>query len=300
MPFANDRQQASPKKAKRYGWYRKYNGFPSHPKWRTIARKLDIHVSRIVHVVDVLLDCASKNRRGGWIGNFDLEDCAETCDMPVEEVASIYRELEDREWIGEDHIAEWADRNPDLEDPTAAERQRRRRARILVRRKIAQGRQITEQEAAILSHVTSSVAPPPLPPQRSQPLGVFLRVEPEDEGNPESVSIARIATAANARVYLLGTGSNGPTDWGTAAAVVADKSGMRVFAADSTIRRWLAEIEGDVIALAEIIDNANHGGVSGEAFDRVVRMGIARHQIEKHRGPQLPLQPVALTGGKRG
>ena len=149
-----------------------------------------------------------------------------------------------------------------------------------------------------MSRVTTGNIPPAAPPSR-QPLGVFLRVEPDDESDPEAVNIAMMATAANARVYLLGSGTNGPTDWGAAAQVVADKAGMRVFAADSTIRRWMSEIEGDVIALAELIDGANHAGVSGEAFDRVVHQGIARHQMEKHRGPQLPLHPVSLVGGKR-
>jgi hypothetical protein len=294
------RTPAPEKKPKRYGWFRKYNGFPSHPKWRAIARKTGIHVSRVVHVIDCLFDCASKNRKGGWIGNFDFEDCAETCDMPVTEVLMIYRELDEREWLAEEFIGDWGERQPDMEDPTAAERQQRRRARIKVRKKIAAGVQITEHEAALLtSRVTPAGTPPPKPAQM-QPLGVFLRVTPEDPDNPEAVNVARIATAANARVYLLGSGTNGPTDWGTAAAVVADKAGMRVFAADTTIRRWLSELGGDVGALAEIIDNTNHGGVCGEAFIRVVQQGIARVAIEKQRGAQLPFPPAAIAGGKHG
>lgn len=291
----NDASSAA-KKPKRYGWYRKYNGFPSHPKWRAIARTTGIHVSRVVHVVDCLFDCASKNRKGGWIGNFDFEDCAETCDIPIEEVLSIYKELQEREWISEEYIGDWGDRNPDIEDPTAAERQRRRRARITVRKKLATGQQITEGEAALLASRVTGSAPPP----QRQPgsLGVFMRVEPEDPDDPECVNVARVATAANAQVYLLGGGTNGPTDWGAAASVVADKGGMRVFAADTTIRRWLSELGGDVVALADIIDSANQGGVSGAAFERVVRMGIARVAMEKQRGPQLPLQPVALKGGR--
>lgn len=283
-----------PVKAKRYGWYRTYNDYPSHPKWRIVSRKSGAHVSVVVHTVDCLFACASKNRRGGWIGNFSLDECAEIVDVPVETVANIYRVLEELEWLGEDYILDWADRNPDQEDPTAAERQRRKRARVLVRKKLARGQPITDEEAGLLSRVTANT-----PPQvnRPQPLGVFMRVEAEDESNPEAVNAALIATAANARMYLLGNGT--ASDWGSASGVVADKMGMRRFAADTTIRRWLGEIDGDVVALATIIDDANHDALQLDRFESIVRQAIARIAREKHSGATLPFPPAAIAGGRK-
>lgn len=284
----------APAKVKRYGWYRTYNDFASHPKWRIVARKSGAHVSNVVHTVSCLFACASKNRKGGWIGNFSLDECAETVDVPTDTVANIYRVLEELEWLGEDYILDWADRNPDQEDPTAAERQRRKRARVQVRKKLARGQPITEDEAGLLSRVTAST-PPPV--NRPQPLGVFMRVEPNDENNPEAVNAAMLSTAANARMYLLGNGT--ATDWGTASAVVADKMGMRRMAADSAIRKWLGEVDADVVALATIIDDANHDALSLDRFESIVRQGIARIAREKHSGASLPFPPAAIAGGRK-
>lgn len=283
------------KKVKRYGWYRTYEDFIAHPKWRLVAAKAGVPLTEVHSMAQALFSCASKNRKNGWIANFDPFECAIMLDIAPEHVASIYRTFEEIDWVVDGYIVDWADRNPDQEDPTAADRQRNARARKIARRKLGAGQTLTEAETLLLSRVT----PYSLEPPRShEGLATFDPIDPVGD-SPEEVNRARIETGHRARIYLFGNGTNGPTDWGPASAVVADKLGMRRFAADTTIRRWLGEVDGDHVALATLIDGANHQGTLGESFEAIIRQGIGRVAMEKHKGAQLPLPPRLFEGGKK-
>jgi hypothetical protein len=283
------------KQVKRYGWFRTYEDFVSHPKWRLVAVKADVHVTMVHSMAQSLFSCASKNRKNGWIGNFDPFECAVNLDMKPDQVARVYQVFEEIDWIADDYIVDWADRNPDQEDPTAAERQRNARARKRARKKFAAGKPLTDAEIMLLSRVTSGNANEP--PRAHEGLATFEPVEPRSDDIGE-INAANMETMRRARLYLFGNGT--AQDWGPASAVVADKMGMRRMAADTTIRRWLAEVNGDLIALAGIIDGANHDGLRGESFENVLRQAIARVSREKNNGGSLQFGPAVVTGGKTG
>jgi hypothetical protein len=284
--------QPSARKVKRYGWYRTYEDFIAHPKWRLVAAKADVPLTQVHSMAQALFSCASKNRKNGWIGNFDPFECAVTLDISPDAVARVYLTFEQIDWVADGYIVDWADRNPDQEDPTAAERQRNARARKIARRKFAAGQTLTDTETLLLSRVTGFNGGEP--PRATEALGVFEIVDPHGDGI-EEINAAKVETARRARLYLFGNGT--ATDWGPASAVVADKMGMRRMAADTTIRRWLGEVSGDLVVLATIIDGANHDGLRGESFEAVLRQAIGRVVREKNNGGSLLFPPSPLKGG---
>lgn len=286
----------APKKVKRFGWHRVYDDFPTHPKWRLVAARSGARLTEVVALVEVLFCCAAKNRKNGWIGNFDPYEAGVALDLSPDIIVNIYRALEDQDWIDNGFIVDWQDRNPDREDPTAAQRQRNSRARKAARRKFAMGQPLTEEEHALLSRVTT-LPPPPEPLPRGH--GAFAVVEPVDE-TPEAIADAKLATEANASAYLLGGGTGSVYDWGPASAVVADRAGMRRMAADTTIRRWLTLIGGDKVTLASLIDDCHHDGLRGESFIRLIEQRIGQIAACATRGPALPLPPAAIRGGRNG
>ncbi|MGD0333926.1 MAG: hypothetical protein ABSA90_11815 [Xanthobacteraceae bacterium] len=75
---------------------------------------------------------ANANLPRGSLEGFSLAALAAYWDLPNEdELARVYAALKhpDVGWIDQDHLVTFWERNPDVEDTTAAERQRRFRAR---------------------------------------------------------------------------------------------------------------------------------------------------------------------------
>src|SRR5688572_15066905 len=119
-----------PAHMKRYFWFRLYDDFDRHPKWRQIAKATGQHVTVVMSMAASLLCAASRARSNGNIEHVDMEELAEVLDVPVEHVALIYAEFERRGWLQDGFIVDWVQRQPQYEDPNAAERQRRRRAKL--------------------------------------------------------------------------------------------------------------------------------------------------------------------------
>ncbi len=132
MPAAAPR----PPHRKRYGWLRLYNDFPTHPKWALVATMTCVDKSRVVAIVAYVLTIANKGKPRGSIADFDMLECAAGLAIPPDEVRRVYKTLEDRDWIQQGFISTWDDRQPDAEDPTAAERQKRARQRKKERRRM--------------------------------------------------------------------------------------------------------------------------------------------------------------------
>lgn len=125
-----------PARGRTFGWYRVYNGFVGHRKWRSIARATNIELVRVQSIVAAFLEEANQSEPRGSLADFDVFDCAACLEVEAEEVARIYAELEHRQWIIHDHIATWAKRQPDREDPEATERKQRSRANLKATRKM--------------------------------------------------------------------------------------------------------------------------------------------------------------------
>ena len=116
-----------PPRPKRYGWWRIYNGFFDHPKWKVVASHAQVHVTVVHSVVGKLLECANKARPTGSVERFSIPECAASLDLSEGIIERVYGTLDGLGWIDQGFIPEWYDRQPD--DPTAAERMARARAK---------------------------------------------------------------------------------------------------------------------------------------------------------------------------
>jgi hypothetical protein len=134
---------------KRYDWFRLYNDFLGHPKFRYVARQCAMSICEVSMIAVALLRTANRSRPRGWVRGFSLIDCGAALDIDPDKVGEVYRKLEELGWIDNDYLATWDERQPDKEDPTAAERQRRRREKLRLERagKAARDRQFEERDA---------------------------------------------------------------------------------------------------------------------------------------------------------
>jgi len=133
----------APNRDKRFGWYRLYEDFCGHPKWLLVAERAGVELSRVEAIVQRMFQAASKARAEGNMGGFDLEVCAASARIPVEQVVAVYRVLGEMGFHQQGFIVDWAARNP--RDKTATERQRAKRARDEAKRAVAMGIATHEQ-----------------------------------------------------------------------------------------------------------------------------------------------------------
>jgi hypothetical protein len=106
-------------------------------------------ICEVSMIAVALLRTANRSRPRGWVRDFSVIDCGAALDIEPEKVGEVYRKLEELGWIENDYLATWDERQPDREDPTAAERQRRRRDKLKLERagKAARDRQFEERDA---------------------------------------------------------------------------------------------------------------------------------------------------------
>jgi hypothetical protein len=134
---------------RRYDWFRLYNDFLGHPKFRYVARQCGMSICEVSMIAVALLRTANRSRPRGWVRDFSVIDCGAALDIEPEKVGEVYRKLEELSWIDNDYLSTWDERQPDREDPTAADRQRRRREKLKRERegKAAQDKQFEERDA---------------------------------------------------------------------------------------------------------------------------------------------------------
>ncbi len=295
-----------PPREKRYGWFRYYNDHPHDPKWRAVAKLANVPIPTVISVTDAILCTANKSSRRGCVEDFNPFECAEAFNIPPDDVARVLAALEGPEiaWIDQDWIVDWFDRQPDSEDPTAKDRQRRRRAR---QKAVRLGLPDPYPPQGAVQRHDSSPVPSRVTPVtlRDVTLDKTRQVTPSEsvaaraqQGSaPQELNSGgsgeSFTDPGQARMWLFGTGT---TETGLGARVVADALGMRLaLTADQAIRRWNNELE-DPVALANIIREADALSLNGKAFENIVQQQIARHLAERINGPSLPLP---LTGLKK-
>jgi hypothetical protein len=253
----------------RYNWWRAYEDIARHPKWRRVSIKSGVELPRVVSIVLDLLCTASKARQArGSISNFDFEDCAAALNIPPDDVAAVMKCLYDIGWLDQEWIVDWMDRNPDKEDPSAADRQRNKRRKDRAQRAVAMGI-ATPAQKELVSRVTAGE--PMLPPGQEERVFDLVLVRP-DSGKPEDVEAARETNEQMARLWLLGDGSTHV--YGSASKMVADYLSVKRLSADLMIRGWLEELGDDVVALAEIIAETDRQALNARAFDNMVRQRV--------------------------
>lgn len=124
-----------PPRDRRYGWFRLYNGFPSHPKWELVSAMTCVEKSRVLGIALCLIEAGNKGTPRGEISEFSLLECAVTLRIDPQEVRRVYKTLEELGWVDQAHITTWDERQPDKEDVTNKERQKAFRRRQKEKRK---------------------------------------------------------------------------------------------------------------------------------------------------------------------
>jgi hypothetical protein len=61
---------------KTWSWFRKYNGFPYHPKWPMVAKRARVRTETVVVIVLLLEDAANRGSPRGNVEEFKFAECA--------------------------------------------------------------------------------------------------------------------------------------------------------------------------------------------------------------------------------
>jgi hypothetical protein len=124
-------------------WCRRPNGFSDYPKWRAVSARSGLDLCTVLAFVNRLEelgnDAVNRGEIRGSIAGFAVEDFAAALSISSENAKKLLETLEhpDIGWIADGMIADFYNRHPETEDPTATERQRRKRSRERILRKLA-------------------------------------------------------------------------------------------------------------------------------------------------------------------
>ena len=311
------RAQGPPTKPtlRRYTWSRLHTDLLDDFRWSLVAKRANAPLPLVEAVVIRLENHANRSKPRGYVGDFSAEALAARWNVEADAIGRIYAELErsDIGWIDQDQLVTFWDRNPDMVDDTAADRQQRVRDRKKGMRQLAmlaaQGR-ITEQqrrerEAALKESREPKALMASWPelstmPSRRDSVTVTTRADhnikqdlvgKEERGLPgEEVGAGFLPEPG---VNIVGFGQ--AQLWLDTEGIKLVTARMQSLATRSRllIERWSAGVEGDLAALVAIILGAIGTNAVGEAFQVVVEDQIGRRRLEA-QGPRLPLPPVAL------
>ena len=112
-------------------WWRAYHGMPVDPRWMVIARRAggECTPGHVVAVWAAMLDRASQSSERGSVVGFDHESIAAFYGWEESLVLGIVEALEEKGLTKGGRVVKWDEKQPDTEDKTRAERQRRWRER---------------------------------------------------------------------------------------------------------------------------------------------------------------------------
>lgn len=291
-------QQAKPYRKRMPGpWYCAYVGFLGHKKWRRVETMTGVHLAFVHNVALALFEAARTAAKDGWIGSFAAEDCAAATNIPVAEVAKVWRALLDIGWIVDDHIVDWMERQPYGPDTeNARERQQRKRDRDKVARKVAAGIATADEIAELdrLKDLSRVMAAQDAPQRPAEIIGPFEPLRASGISRAQD-DLTEQANEVAARVWLFGD-TNAST-LGIASFIIAEVYNLKRLSADWKVRRWADEVEP--LALAQIISAASEQQpqLTRANFRCVVEQAIGRAAEERKAGKSLPFGPTRLRGG---
>jgi hypothetical protein len=125
-------------------WCRRPNGFSDYPKWRAVSKRSGLDLCTVLAFVNRLEelgnDAVNRGEIRGCVASFAVEDFAAALDISSENAKKLLEILEhpDIGWIADGMISDFYNRHPETEDPTATERQQRKRSRDRIRKQLAQ------------------------------------------------------------------------------------------------------------------------------------------------------------------
>lgn len=288
---------------KRYTWSRLHHDLPTMDLWSLVAEMAASERARVEAFVWRLEIYASTNRPRGSLEGFNLRALAAAWRIEADELARIYAALEDVDvgWIEDEVITTFWERNPDEEDPTAADRAKRSRRRRKIKRAMAargagaaeilealerEGVGYPQMGGFSTEGVTrDTVTVTARADQTRQGSGSAL-VENGVPGNAEAPRTAEglasgYQDAASAEVWLTFHGKR----------LLVERMNEPAPRAEQRVERWRAQLSGSSVALASIIDQVSASDLMGARFMVAITEAIARWRREAE-GPSLPLPPV--------
>lgn len=287
--FADAAQKA---RRQRYGWCRLDNDFPDLPIWRAVAARTNVRVHQVVAVV-LRLEClANRSDPRGSVADMSVPEFAAALQLSPNTVARIRAALEEPDiaWVDQDFVVSFHQRNPDHDDHTAAERQRRHRAKL--------------RAARAEYSVQSATGPPGYQQSRDvtrDTVTVTAHQITDKNSNASAAGAARAQEVANKNSGDSGETPGAPDLWleTQGLRIVVERMQCVATIARVKIERWRREVDDDAQALIEILSASDKADFMGARFHNLVVDGIRRHR-HNIRGPQLPLPPAAVRRAGNG
>jgi hypothetical protein len=292
---------------RRYTWSRLHTDLLDDFRWSLVAKRANAALPLVEAVLIRLENHANRSRPRGHVGDFTAEGLAARWNVDADTIGRIYAELEksDIGWIDQDQIVTFWDRNPDIVDDTAADRQQRVRDRkkgmkqlaAMARQGFITEQQRLEREAALKDSKEPKAlmaAWADLSTGASRRDSVTVTTRSDQNINQDLSGKEKRGSSREA----LGTGFFGQ------AQLWLETEGLALLTVRMTIQRpraallierWSAGLDGDLAGLVAIILGAVRTAAIGEAFQTIVENQIGRRQQEAS-GPRLPFPPVGLKG----
>lgn len=290
---------------RRFTWCRIHHELLRKPLWRLVARMAGAPLPYVKLLVVELDLYASENTPRGSVEGFNVAALAADWGLAGDDqLARIYLALEHPEvgWLDQDFIVTFWDRNPDVEDATAAERMRRMRARKKAAKEAARAARETPYPQSRVTH-RNAVTVTTRSDQIKQQAGGISEQEQGESGAAAGTSQAASVEAvhsnsgesgdhlADAEVWLAFEGKR----------IVSERCKWLPSRAWMEITRWRKELLDDVAALAAMIHDGDTMGLAGGKFTDRIRDRIIAYCYEE-KGPALPMPPAVVrkTGGHHG
>lgn len=305
---------------KRYTWSRLHVDLLDDNRWALVAKRANAPLPIVEAVIVRLENHANRSRPRGYVGDFSIEGMAARWNTEADVIARVYAELErsDIGWIDQEQLVTFWDRNPDIVDDTAAERQQRARDRKKGMRELAsQARQgfITEQQrlerelalkdsrepktlmAAWAGLSTAGVTRDSVT-VTTRPDLIINEDGREKEGRGLPREVSGFGTAAHNNGDIVDIGK--AQLWLNTEGQELICKRMMVLRTRATLltERWLPALQNDALALVAIIRAAASTSALGNTFQTLVETQIEQRQRDLE-GPRLPLMTLQPGGATK-
>jgi hypothetical protein len=294
------------KRMRRFTWCRDHAAVADDLRWKLVARMAGAPL-HLVEAFQRRLDLfGNANNPRGSLEGFSIPALAAHWALPGDEVLGrIYAAMEDPQvgWIDQEHLVTFFERNPDVEDPTAAERMRRMRER---------------RRAAQAAATAAAASFPPAGAVTRNNRNVTARSDQNRTKGPavdnfgdRPPSGASGTAAGSGEAAGLGAAAPpGTTDAAATAARWLETEGLRIVIermnetrtlAATRLARWRDQgLGGDAAALAAVLKAADATDYVGARFHNLVVDGIKRAPRPGPSQAALPMPPVPVAERKLG
>lgn len=308
-----------PERAPHFPWCKIPNEFPDYPVLRAAALIAKVPVHQVVAIA-LRLEClANASVPRGSVADFSVTEFAASLQLRPDAVARVRAALEDPDisWIEQDFIVGFSVRNPESHDHTAAERQRRLRAKRKAERETASqnglasaagqgGRSGADWTEPIHSHVTSrrdtvtghareEKTKNPLDFDDARASGPVDNCADSGDGSAQGTCKGQEAESSEAdeqQLSLLWLETEG-------VRIVTEQLQENRTLAATKIARWRdQELGGDAAALADIVRGAEKAGYFGARFLNLIVDGIRARVRQATAQGELRL-PATIAGTDR-